>query len=112
MTKALRLAHQHDSVQTTQRVIYLLDGVLDSSPAVAQELDRALKEVALLQPTVITVDAGGVEGIAPGGTEAWVDAVEKHLSAYLLVYTPSQLEMMLHYDELYTNKYPNHVFID
>lgn len=76
----------------------LLHGDLDGSPEMLLACGQAMRH---LKPFgQLTIEASEAM-ISPRGVTAWIQAVEQFLMGCEIVYTPSQLGVILQYDERY-----------
>lgn len=86
-----------------------IEGILDSSTIIHGGIEKALRTVSKHRDA--TVDAAAAS-ILEGGADAWVRLVHEYLPKCRLHYLPSQLGMMLLYDDQYRKLHPSSVFDD
>ena len=76
-----------------------------------QLMENELLELLQQNPKIIILDASDA-AIMSDAMWAWAELVFKHLNNCQVIYKPSQLMMCMKYDNEYTSKRPNDVFID
>ena len=89
----------------------ILRGDLDERPEVTQKCHAALKSIPPDQKFSIIVEADQAR-LVPEGVSTWVDAVKQFLAGCELIYMPSQLGMILQYDDEYRKMQPDSLFKD
>lgn len=85
----------------------VLHGDLDDSPRVPAVCRAALEKVGKFSSLIVEADDARV---VPEGVTIWIEAVDQFLSGCELIYAPSQLRLILEYDERY--RHPKTIFED
>ena len=108
---SFKITYEKDSVQKGHYTLKF-EGDFDDLQQSAFALE--VKILELLQKTnlkILIVDASDA-AINSQVMCAWMDIVEKHLKNCQVIYKESQLMLCAKYDQDYTSKRPNDVFID
>jgi hypothetical protein len=85
----------------------ILSGSLNKFTQITGSAERAFRAVAKLRRA--TIDASEVS-VLEGGTDAWIRVVQEYFKNCELRYRPSQLGMVLKYDDEYLKLHPRSVF--
>jgi hypothetical protein len=87
------------------RNLILLRGVLNGNEAVRSELKKVLRSAQRNKNWII--DASKAE-VVPQGVERWIEATREHLERCHLNYAPSQLAMVLQFDNTYAHPHSSY----
>jgi len=87
----------------------ILEGRLKNSPETVNTLKQGLNLPTYRRSSTFTIFADNLR-IAREGEKAWMCAVRKYLRKCRLVYAPSQLSMLIEFDDDYDHQ--NSIFED
>jgi len=99
-------AREHPFELAVYKDRIVLRGDLDDSPDVLAACSKNLESVPKF--STFTIDADEIR-LVPEGVTVWIEAVSRFLMGCELIYNPSQLSLILEYDDRY--KHPKSTFI-
>jgi hypothetical protein len=100
---------RHFEIRSTSRTTLVLSGCIDGSTSFNGDAARTLRAVAKHHRATIEASDASV---LDGGADAWIRIVKEHFGNCELHYRPSQLGMVLRFDDEYLKVHPASMFDD